>query len=498
MGPQCTSRRRASSTRCRPRDRGRRGARCPVRRRWCWEDGRAFVGRGWGLGPEPAFGEVVFHTGMSGYTEILSDPSYAGQFVCFTHPHLGAYGADLPGEAQAARPLAAGMICRKLTQRPRGQRSGRGALATWLAEHRLPALEGIDTRALVRHLRRRGAMPAVLVPLEGEGLVDEARQRLAGEARDWGGRQIWDQARRAGCTRLEWLEPTGPWRGAGRSAPRVLVVDFGCKRGIVDRLRSAGCQVMLAPAVDPPRAAAGGAASRSSPPEQRPRRPAPAPRGSLRGAPPAGGRPEAPRPAVRHLPGPSAFGHGLGAERGADDLRPPRRQPSGARGGHRSGLYHQPEPQLLCRGASYRRAPRWRGDHPHQPLRRLRRGPCLARTPGPLRTVPPRGLPRPPRRRSLLRRHGSRPSMPGAASAARHREHPPRLVSERTAGEQTACAGADPEQAGTPPRWSTPPHQWCQGRSGGSPSPDTPRSHPVLTGASSGGGCYRARRATTN
>lgn len=137
------------------------------------EDGRRFRGRSVSEGT--AFGEVVFNTSMTGYQEILTDPSYCRQIVVLTQPHIGNYGT-LPSHGESARPWASGLVIRHLTRQASGTGSDRD-LAPWLSDHGVPALENLDTRALVRHLRDRGAMRGAITS-ETERL-DELASRLA-------------------------------------------------------------------------------------------------------------------------------------------------------------------------------------------------------------------------------------------------------------------------------------------------------------------------------
>src|SRR5437773_3093212 len=117
------------------------------------EDGTVYTGRHFG-GPGETFGEVVFNTSMTGYQEVLTDPSYKGQIVTMTYPLIGNYGVN-PEDQESQRPQVEGFIVRELTQLPSNFRS-RSELQKYLAENNILGLEGIDTRALVRRLRIRG------------------------------------------------------------------------------------------------------------------------------------------------------------------------------------------------------------------------------------------------------------------------------------------------------------------------------------------------------
>jgi carbamoyl-phosphate synthase small subunit len=185
------------------------------------EDGTVFRGRSVGaLGL--AYGEAVFTTAMTGYQEVVTDPSYAEQLVAFTAPMVGNYGVS-PRRSESARTHAAGVVMR---------RCGGEEWARWLAGQGVVALEEIDTRALVLHLREGGAMRAAAVA--GHASVQEALDRVR-EAPPMTGRALV-----AGVSTPE------PY-GLGRGALRVAVVDYGCKRSILDRLVAAGAAVKVFP-----------------------------------------------------------------------------------------------------------------------------------------------------------------------------------------------------------------------------------------------------------
>jgi carbamoyl-phosphate synthase small subunit len=200
------------------------------------EDGRTFGGRGFGADGE-AFGEVVFHTSMTGYEEICTDPSYRGQIVSFTAPHIGNTGVN--GEdAQAERPAAAGVVVRALPAVHSNWRA-RGSFPEWLARQGLPGIAEVDTRALTRHLRERGAMRAGIwtdAPRSFDP-VERVRRHPPLEGRDL--------AAEATCA-APWSVP-----GAAPARRRVAVLDFGVKRGILDALARRGCALDVFPASAP-------------------------------------------------------------------------------------------------------------------------------------------------------------------------------------------------------------------------------------------------------
>ncbi len=127
-------------------------------------DGTAFEGETVGHVPESgvAAGEVVFNTALSGYQEILTDPSYAGQMITFTYPHIGNYGVN-PDDLESRRPFCSGVLVRDLARRPSNWRATE-SLEEFLRRHRVPGIAGIDTRRLTRHLREAGALPARSAP----------------------------------------------------------------------------------------------------------------------------------------------------------------------------------------------------------------------------------------------------------------------------------------------------------------------------------------------
>ena len=208
-------------------------------------DGRVFSGEG--HGPHGVrVGEVVFQTSQTGYQEILTDPSYSGQIVVFTVAHLGNVGVN-PEDRESARPQTAAFVTRHLSPVPSSWRA-RGSLPDFLAEHDLPALSEVDTRALTRHLRDGGAQNGCLVHApdpDPEEAIARARScpSLVGD----------DSAARIGTrTAYEWSE--GLWGGAGRpssAGPRVVVYDFGVKTTILRQLAARGCRVRVVPASTP-------------------------------------------------------------------------------------------------------------------------------------------------------------------------------------------------------------------------------------------------------
>src|SRR5919112_985350 len=147
------------------------------------EDGRAFRGRAWGADGE-ACGEMVFNTSMSGYQEVLTDPSYAGQIVCMTYPLIGNYGVNA-SDAESSRPWVEGFVVREASRMASNWRAEE-TLDAYLKRWKIVAIDHIDTRALVRHIRDRGAMRACLstVDLDERSLLEKARAAAPMENRE--------------------------------------------------------------------------------------------------------------------------------------------------------------------------------------------------------------------------------------------------------------------------------------------------------------------------
>ncbi|HKW06464.1 MAG TPA: carbamoyl-phosphate synthase large subunit, partial [Candidatus Dormibacteraeota bacterium] len=212
------------------------------------EDGRAFVGAALGA-DVVGEGEVVFNTAMTGYQEVLTDPSYAGQMVCMTYPLQGNYGVR-DADAESARPWARALAVRWACPVP-SHHSSDGSLDDYLRRWRVPAIAEIDTRALTRHIRTHGALRAVLVHEERE--PDAARlAELAIAARAV--TPLADQdlvAQTSRTRREEWLDPLPPELRTRKRADGeglvIAVVDYGVKANILRSLRERGCTVVVLP-----------------------------------------------------------------------------------------------------------------------------------------------------------------------------------------------------------------------------------------------------------
>jgi carbamoyl-phosphate synthase small subunit len=209
------------------------------------EDGRIFRGRGDGAAVE-RFGEVVFNTSLTGYQEILTDPSYAGQIVILTYPHIGNYGTN-GFDSESARPYAEGLVVRELTHLASNWRSTEET-SQFLAEFGVPVISEIDTRALVRHLRLHGAMRGVIssVDLDPQSLVAKAKASPSMVGLDLASRVTTP-------SRYEWKEPSARIFGESRGERpparfHVVAYDYGIKQNILRRLVDIGAGVTVVPA----------------------------------------------------------------------------------------------------------------------------------------------------------------------------------------------------------------------------------------------------------
>ncbi len=207
------------------------------------EDGTVYTGRAFGARRE-TFGEVVFNTSMTGYQEVLTDPSYRGQIVTMTYPLIGNYGVN-PEDTESRRPQVEGFIVRELARAPSNFRS-RQTLDAYLAEHGVPGLEGIDTRALVRRLRVRGAMTGVLssADLDDASLVGKARAAPGIVGRDLVREVVPEKS-------FEWREgftsPLTTHLPARPTDRHVVALDYGMKWNILRCLSQVGCRVTVLP-----------------------------------------------------------------------------------------------------------------------------------------------------------------------------------------------------------------------------------------------------------
>lgn len=199
-------------------------------------DGTVYQGQSFGFEGESS-GEVVFNTSMTGYQEILTDPSYCRQIVILTCPMIGNTGVNLE-DIESAKPQAAGLIVKEYCQTPSNWRS-RQTLAEYLQKNRIVAAEGLPTREIVRHIRERGAMPGILMA----------------ETADWKGLK----KRAAKLEKMEGQNLVGevtcekPYivKAAGDKKYQIIAYDFGIKQNIVRELVRRGCEVLVVPALTP-------------------------------------------------------------------------------------------------------------------------------------------------------------------------------------------------------------------------------------------------------
>ena len=218
-------------------------------------DGSLF--RGHGIGAcGTAVGEICFNTSITGYQEILTDPSYAGQIITFTFPHIGNVGGNA-ADIEAQNPAARGLILRADITNPSNWRSLEH-LDDWLKRHGLVGITGVDTRRLTRLLRTQGAQAGALCHQTAAAGAPEAAA-LAAEAAAWPGLEGMDLAKEVTCRQSYgweegvWDFTAGESRAGGYAAPptprhHVVAVDYGAKRNILRSLASHGCRVTVVPA----------------------------------------------------------------------------------------------------------------------------------------------------------------------------------------------------------------------------------------------------------
>jgi carbamoyl-phosphate synthase small subunit len=208
-------------------------------------DGTTYSGHSFGA-MGTTFGEVVFNTGMTGYQEVLTDPSYSGQIVVFTYPELGNTGVN-PDDEESQFPQIKGAIARNICYRPSNWRST-ASLPKYLQHHNIPGIYGIDTRALTRKLRSSGAMNGAI----STEILDPAELlNFVRSAPDMTGLNLVNNVTTTEV--YEWSEPSeAMWEFKPESSSTetftVVALDFGVKRNILRRLASYGCRVIVVPA----------------------------------------------------------------------------------------------------------------------------------------------------------------------------------------------------------------------------------------------------------
>jgi carbamoyl-phosphate synthase small subunit len=217
------------------------------------EDGRIFRGKGFGA-PVEAAGEVVFNTSLTGYQEIFTDPSYAGQIVVLTNPHIGNYGTT-PSDAEASRPYIEGLVTREFSAMSSNWRSTEVA-DEYLERSGIPVIAEVDTRAVVRHLRTNGVMRGVIA--SGESLDVDALVAKARSIRKMDGTDLasvvttkvaysWDASEPRNLTGDNLL-PGEDEAAEAREPLHVVAYDFGIKRNILRMLTRENCRVTVVPA----------------------------------------------------------------------------------------------------------------------------------------------------------------------------------------------------------------------------------------------------------
>ncbi|MGD1900073.1 MAG: glutamine-hydrolyzing carbamoyl-phosphate synthase small subunit [Phormidesmis sp.] len=225
------------------------------------EDGTIYRGQSFGA-TGTSMGEVVFNTGMTGYQEVLTDPSYCGQMITFTYPELGNTGVN-PEDEESARPYVKGAIAKNVCDRPSSWRSTQ-SLGDYLKSHNIPGICGIDTRALTRKLRSAGAMNGIissemldpdellsqlrsLPAMEGLNLVKEV---TTNETYEWqtSTEADWSFSAQPSLEQARTQDTNQASLAAGNAPLTVVALDFGIKRNILKRLASYGCKVIVVPA----------------------------------------------------------------------------------------------------------------------------------------------------------------------------------------------------------------------------------------------------------
>lgn len=215
------------------------------------EDGRTFWGVACGYRGETQ-GEVVFNTSLTGYQEILTDPSYCGQLVAMTYPQIGNYGLN-GDDQESGQPALAGLILKECCRHPSNWRAETD-LQSFLIQHRIVAIAGVDTRALTRHLRQQGALRGVI---STEDLNPERLVQKAAELPSMQGRDLVQAVTRSKPTvwrdslSLGWQSLAGGTDRLGSESYRVVAYDFGVKSNILRCLASLNCRLTVVPATTP-------------------------------------------------------------------------------------------------------------------------------------------------------------------------------------------------------------------------------------------------------
>jgi carbamoyl-phosphate synthase small subunit len=200
------------------------------------EDGRVWRGRSWGA-PGESTGEMVFNTSMTGYQEVLTDPSYAGQIVCMTYPLIGNYGVNSE-DGESSRPWVEGFVAREFSRMASSWRAEE-SLEDYLKRWNIVAIDHLDTRALVRHIRDKGAMRACLstVDVNADAVIEKARNSPSMENRE--------------LASVVSTKEAYQFASVGQERFHVVCYDFGVKTNSLRSLARAGCRVTVVPAGTP-------------------------------------------------------------------------------------------------------------------------------------------------------------------------------------------------------------------------------------------------------
>ena len=209
------------------------------------EDGTIVTGNSFGAETTtPVFGEVVFNTAMSGYQEVLTDPSYAGQILIMTATEIGNYGVNSE-DVESAKPQIAGFVVKEVSRIVSNHRAD-SELSQWLATSQIPAMDGVDTRALVRRIRTEGAMRGVITT--DSSITDEELVSITKKGQHMAGQ---DLATSATCDETsQWSQDLGQWnthQGEIAGKWKVVAIDCGAKHNIYRHLTSVGCEVISVP-----------------------------------------------------------------------------------------------------------------------------------------------------------------------------------------------------------------------------------------------------------
>ena len=211
------------------------------------EDGTVFAGQSFGA-PSESYGEVVFNTSIAGYQEIFTDPSYSGQIVVLTNPQIGNYGANAE-DSESRKPFIEGLVVREVSPVASNWRSEQHA-EQFLASHNIPVASGIDTRALVRHLRSRGVMRGVLSGMGSDPklLIEKARNIPSMTGLDLATRVSTKEAY-SWTAGVDACSPSDRLAKAVHPRHHVVAYDYGIKRNILRKLVQTGAHVTVVPAM---------------------------------------------------------------------------------------------------------------------------------------------------------------------------------------------------------------------------------------------------------